>query len=76
MDNRFEKWPRGGSDTWDDQLSGEIITTDFFGVSSVTGQIKVWLGAWVAKPVKVWMGSWVTKPLKLWNGTSWIETGY
>ncbi len=32
MDNRFETWPRGGSDTWDDQLSGEILTNDFFGV--------------------------------------------
>lgn len=76
MDNRFEKWPRGGSDTWDNQLAGEIVTTDFFGATSITGQIKVWLGAWVAKPVKVWMGAWVTKPLKVWNGTSWVETGY
>ena len=36
MDNRFEIWPRGGSDTWDNQLAGEIITTDFFGVIGET----------------------------------------
>ncbi len=76
MDNAFEKLPRGGADIWDNQLSGEILTSEFFGSASITGQIKVWLGAWIAKPVKVWMGSWVTKPVKRWNGTNWIETPY
>ena len=76
MDNAFEIWPRGGSDTWDNQLAGEIVTTDFFGSTSITGQIKVWLGSWIAKPVKVWLGSWVNKPVKRWNGTNWIENNY
>jgi hypothetical protein len=44
---------------------------------SASGQIKVWLGAWTAKPVKVWTGAaWVTKPVKRWTGAAWVATGY
>lgn len=60
-----------------DDLSQTIIDADYFDTPlSVTGQIKVWLGSWVAKPAKVWLGSWVAKPVKHWNGTSWMETSY
>lgn len=77
MASGFEKYPRGGADSWDNGLGGELLTVEFFSAPSITGQIKVWLSAWVAKPVKWWNGTgWVTKPIKYWNGTSWIETGY
>lgn len=70
----------GGSDTWDNGLAGEIITADYFDAApppSGSGNIKVWLGSWLAKPVKVWNGSsWVVKPVKFWNGSSWVTTGY
>jgi len=72
-----ETYPRGGADIWDDGPAGEVLSNDIFQPpASVLGQIKVWLGAWVAKPVKVWMGAWVQKPVRIWNGTSWVETTY
>lgn len=41
-----------------------------------TGQIKVWLGSWIAKPIKVWTGGgWVVKPVKYYNG-AWVITPY
>jgi len=44
---------------------------------SVTGQIKVYDGSFVAKPVKVWTGvSWETKPVKYYNGSTWMTTNY
>ena len=45
--------------------------------AAASGQIKVWLGSWVAKPIKVWTGAaWITKPLKKWTGAVWVATPY
>jgi len=45
--------------------------------AGATGEIKVWLGSWIAKPIKVWTGGgWVVKPLKRWNGSTWNPTPY
>jgi len=71
--------PSTTSPLWTSPSIAKTITSNAFfggGAVSLTGQVKVWLGSFIAKPVKVWLGSWVTKPVKYWNGTSWIETDY
>ena len=62
-----------------ENLTQDLMDADYFDSAppSATGQIKVWLGSWVAKPLKWWNGtSWVAKPVKYDNGTSWVTTGY
>lgn len=78
MASQFEIYPRGGSDTWDQGLAGELLSAEFFGSATVTGRVKVFLSSvFQAKPVKVFLGGlWVTKPAKRYNGTNWITTTY
>lgn len=59
----------------------KAVWTDWFFEAAAppgtTGQVKVWLGSWVAKPIKVWLGgSWQLKPLKRWSGSAWVTTPY
>lgn len=57
--------------------TGFVIDFGLGGGAGSTGQVKVWLASWMAKPIKVWNGSaWVVKPLKRWNGSSWVITPY
>jgi hypothetical protein len=69
----LERNPRGGSDAWDSEAGGVLLTAEFFGSENPAGRLKFWDGSnWVAKFLKWWNGSaWLAKPLKHWTGSAW-----
>jgi hypothetical protein len=77
---QYTKRISGSNPAWYKEQSGTLLRDLYFDTAtppSATGQIKVWLTAWTAKPLKWWNGtSWVAKPVKYNNGTSWVTTGY
>jgi len=70
----------GGSDRWDREPAGQIVTEEFFSPQELPptggGLLEVWTGsAWVKQAVTVWLGgAWVVKPAKRWTGSEWLLT--
>lgn len=64
---------RGDSDAFDHNLAGDLLSGDFFSISTYISRLKVWDGSiWNPIELKIWNGSdWVIKPLKKWNGSQW-----
>ena len=63
----------GASDTWDNDLAGFILTSEFFDLANVISRLKKWNSiSWEPISLRNWNGvSWEIKPLKRWNGTTW-----
>lgn len=56
-----------------DNLAGDLLRTELFGTSSVSG-FPVRIGAsWIMAPAKVWLsGAWRTATVKVRIGSDWI----